>query len=305
MFERLPADAINAKIQETFVPAAKFELPATPEAAQEWMRTKAPELRQTLLDKVFRGWPTQPPPLGLSPVEEVESDGLRMRAFDFTSEEGVALRVSVLTAAVVERPTEIVINVVDEDEWRRLAHHTLGSTFQTLLQSDAASQRKESSEGLCQTLTRQRNAHVTLAPRGIGPTRLGGGRSPEDANIRRRSCSSDKPWTGNGSRTCAGRASLQADRVQGRSGLKGEYDMAGIALCRSLQPRRDGADSDGMRIASAGTHVAQRASLPGCAPGLGVGIPRPIALRVDVYPDQPWEWTQQLQRLLGKNCLKY
>ena len=39
--------------------------------------------------QVFRGWPAKPPPLDVRPAADVRHDGLRLRAYDFVSEENV------------------------------------------------------------------------------------------------------------------------------------------------------------------------------------------------------------------------
>src|SRR5262249_13380627 len=112
VFGRLPDDAVNALAHESFLLPARPELPMVPAGAKEWWGGKKIEWMQDLWDRVFRGWARQPPPLNPRPAADVTHDGLRLRAFDFTSEEGVELRLSLLTAAKTERPKLVVLNAV-------------------------------------------------------------------------------------------------------------------------------------------------------------------------------------------------
>ena len=74
-------------------------------------------------------------PLNARPAGDVVHDGLRLRAFDFTSQEGVELRLGLLTAATVEKPSLVVLSALDESGWKEWTED-LGPAFQGLLQLD-------------------------------------------------------------------------------------------------------------------------------------------------------------------------
>src|SRR5262249_6280024 len=98
VFEHLPADAVNTTIHESFRKAARIELPQAAEVAREWWMGRAPELREELRTRVFHGWPSNPPPLNARLAQDVKHDGLRLRAYDFVSEDAVELRLWLMTA---------------------------------------------------------------------------------------------------------------------------------------------------------------------------------------------------------------
>src|SRR5262249_36787695 len=89
VFDRLPADSINDVIHERFHKPAKLEVPEAGEVAKEWWKGKAPQLKQQLRERVFRGWPEKAPSKPGSLAVDVTHQGVRVRAYDFVSEEAV------------------------------------------------------------------------------------------------------------------------------------------------------------------------------------------------------------------------
>src|SRR5262249_25246257 len=118
VFDRAPADAINDVLHERFRRPVSLDLPESPEVVKAWWKGKAPELRKALTERVFRGWPEKPPELAIRSAGEVRHAGVRLQAFDFTSEEGMPLRTWLVQAEKVDRPTEVIVHVVDETGWK-------------------------------------------------------------------------------------------------------------------------------------------------------------------------------------------
>ena len=58
------------------------------------------------------------------PAEDVKHDGLRLRAFDFVSQEEVPLRLWLLTAAKTDKPKRVVLTAVDEAGWQEWSART-------------------------------------------------------------------------------------------------------------------------------------------------------------------------------------
>src|SRR5262249_18244752 len=110
----LPVDAINPRIHDTFGPPAKPELPAD---AAAWAKQRQ-EWIDALRTDVFAGWPSKPPPLAAKLAADVSSDGVRLRGFDYVSEDDVPLRVWVMTADAVAKPELVMLAAVDEAAWR-------------------------------------------------------------------------------------------------------------------------------------------------------------------------------------------
>src|SRR5262249_31198409 len=171
VFDRLPEDQINTTIHESFLKPARLELPRTPEVAREWWQGKAPELMAALKERSFRGWPSNPPALGVKPAEDVKHDGLRLRAFDFVCEEAVPLRLWLLTAEKTEKTTLVVLNVLDEPGWKEWCTD-LGPQFAKALQVTGELKRDDAKfEQNKRALEKFGWAFAAVAPRGVGPTR--------------------------------------------------------------------------------------------------------------------------------------
>src|SRR5262249_46095916 len=171
VFERLPGDAINVAIHESFVKTARIEQPHAPTVTREWWKGRAPELMDELRTRVFRGWPEKPPALNARLAQDVKHNGLRLRAYDFVSEEEVELRLWLMTADKVEKPTLVVLNALDEEGWREWVAD-LGPAFKEALQLPAEPKLEAARfDQNVKTLQFHRWAFAEVAPRGVGPTR--------------------------------------------------------------------------------------------------------------------------------------
>jgi hypothetical protein len=233
VFERGPSDSINATVHETFIKPAVVAYPNGVERAEHWWKRTSEELKKDLLAKCFRGWPEKAPPLDVKPLGDITSDGLRLCAFDFTSEEGIDLRLWLLTAEKVKKPTLVVLTAVDEAGWREWTGE-LGPAFKDILQLDTAPKRDETK--FAQTrkaLEANQWAFATIAPRGIGPTRYAEAGTPADVQIKRRFALLGQ--TLDGQRVWDVRRGLAVLRtVDALKGaplwLQGKGDMAGVVL---------------------------------------------------------------------------
>ena len=121
--------------------AGAVELPANPAVAREWWAAKKPELLAALKEKVFAGWPKNPPPLGAKVAADMTRDGVRLRAIDFVSESQVELRLFVMTSAKVEKPAEVILSVLDDAGWDRWCAG-LGPDFADALQLRRAAEAR-------------------------------------------------------------------------------------------------------------------------------------------------------------------
>ncbi len=310
MFDRLPDDAINTTIQETFIKPARFDLPQVAEVAREWWKNKTPELLDGLRKQVFAGWPQQPPALNVRPAEDVKHDGLRLRAFDFVSEDEVPLRLWLLTAEKVEKPTLVVLNAVDEDGWQEWCAD-LGPAFTKALQLTVEPKRDEAKfMQNKKVLEATKWAFATVAPRGIGPTRWSEAdpfdKKPAGHQIRRRFALLGQ--TLDGQRVWDVRRALAALRtVADLKGvplwLQGKEDMAGIVLYAGLfEP--DVARFDlwhppaSHRQGPTFLNVLRVLDMP---QALALAFPRKVKLYVkDDAEAKKWDWPLQLQKALGQ-----
>jgi hypothetical protein len=233
VFERGPSDSINATVHETFIKPAVVAYPNGVEKADVWWKRTSETLKKELLAKCFRGWPEKPPPLGVKAAGDVKSDGLRLRAFDFTSEEGIELRLWLLTAEKVNKPTLVVLTAVDESGWNEWVGE-LGPAFQEILQLGKAPKRDEAKFGQTKReLEANKWAFATVAPRGVGPTRYAEAGTPADVQVKRRFALLGQ--TLDGQRVWDVRRGLAVlrgvDDLRGAPlWLQGKGDMAGVVL---------------------------------------------------------------------------
>jgi hypothetical protein len=113
--EPIPADALNARIDETFVPEA--EAPPVPDSAEEWESLKSTWLEQ-LRSEVFGGWPSEEEvtPLEEKLVSAAEWDRVMIRRIAFTSQEDVRLDLWMLSdESGREQPSRVNLIVLPDE----------------------------------------------------------------------------------------------------------------------------------------------------------------------------------------------
>ncbi len=307
---KTPEGALNDKIHDYFIKPAAIELPASDAVANQWWQGEHRLLEESLRDKVFHGWPEKAPPLGLKPACDRTRQGLRLRAWDFTSEDGIPLRLWLMSAANVAKPTLVVLNALDEPAWAEWCAE-LGEDFADVLQFAKPIQRDEAHFKQNQrVLERQKWAFAAVCPRGIGPTKWAEPFSPADSQIRRRFALIGQ--TLDGQRVWDVRRALAALREQPDLKdvplwLQGKNEMAGIVLYASLfEP--DVARLDLWNLPA--THkdgpiflnVRKYLDIP---QALALASPRPVRLYVKNGEEaKKWDWPIQLLKALGKNSLQ-
>ncbi|MCL4178902.1 MAG: acetylxylan esterase [Verrucomicrobia bacterium] len=179
VFEALPTDEINTRIQEGFVPIAK--VPAVPGSAAEW-RTQREEWLRSLRERTFGGWPEVVGGVESRRTLEVVRQGVRLEAYTFQSQPGVELTLLVARRSRLKQPRELEYNVLGEQEWiewMRGMGPVFGEDLQVLPGWEAQGTAAETGAGsgpepgwfnrLRERLTGESTAVAWLAPRGIGP----------------------------------------------------------------------------------------------------------------------------------------
>jgi dienelactone hydrolase len=174
VFKELPKDEINTRIDETFVAQAKE--PKTPQSPDEWKLRRDGWLKE-LREKTFRAWPddkdqSRLPPLALSEVANTVASGVRLRAFDFTSQANVDLRLWVLQKENANKNESVVLDVLDDAEWPQFAAAMRAGYPQELpakLATDKSVNGNASWAQLKERLEKP-GSLAFFAPRGVGPT---------------------------------------------------------------------------------------------------------------------------------------
>jgi hypothetical protein len=314
VFDRLPDDSLNPTIHEVFRKPARIVLPHSPEVAKEWWKGKAPELLAGLREQSFRGWPDKAPALNARPAADVKHDGLRLRALDFVSEEGIDLRLWLLTAEKTEKPTLVVLNALDEPGWQEWCRD-LGPEFKEALQVTGDLKRDEAKfTQNKRVLEKQGWAFAAVAPRGVGPTRWSEASpfdgKPAGQHVRRRfgligeTLDGQRAWDVRRAVACL----KTVVDVQGVPlWLQGKGDMAGVTLYAGLfEP--DVARFDlwhlpaSHRVGPTFLNVLRVLDTP---QAVALAFPRKVKLYVkDDAEAKAWEWPLELQKALGQEYVQ-
>jgi dienelactone hydrolase len=162
VFDELPKDEINTRVDELFVP--KAPTPVVPASKEEWTSLTT-RLKDGLNDKVFRGWPDHEPSAGeleLTQSQDSNHDGLRFEMYEFTSQAPYRLPLFVVSKGEGQGPVTVI--PLDQPGWELLQK---GPKF-------AAESLKpgepEIVAGWKKDLESQGSSVVFVPPRGIGPT---------------------------------------------------------------------------------------------------------------------------------------
>lgn len=240
VFSKLPEDQKNTRIHEEFVPKAALEAPAS---APEWAKARDRVLL-ALREKSFRGWPSEAelPADGVKEVFAADRNGIRLAAYDFTSQEHVPLRLYVAHRADLEQPDLVVLNVLDTQGWTEWLAG-MRPAFEPLLAKDLtgvpaqlpAPDEKAHAE-LGQMFRQTRWAMAYVAPRGVGLSAWNQDPKKQVQNRRRFMLLGQ---TLDGMRVWDVRRAIQSVRSlpllkTTPMWLQGERDMAVVALYASL-----------------------------------------------------------------------
>lgn len=230
VFDELPADEINTKIDETFVaPAPKPAAPMTSKDRESWLTA--------LNEKVFRGWPQNHAGSKLKQTHASAKDGLRLEAFDLTTEPETTCSLYLVRRDGLELKDLdlVVLNVLDNDDWSGFLTH-----IPTLFPE--AFPGVELPEANAEQLLAETQMHhnnkwgmAYLCPRGIGPNPWPT-EERKQTQIRRRFVLGGQ--TRDGQRVWDIGQAIRALRVQGVEEkplwLQASGEMAGNALYASL-----------------------------------------------------------------------
>jgi dienelactone hydrolase len=235
VFDELPVDEINAEIHESFVP--KAPQPSVPQSTGEWAKQREVWM-ETLREKSFRGWPTQAEAgsLGVKQVFSVERYGIRLSAFDFTSQPHVRLRLYLTHGAGLDKADLVVLNTLDEQGWTEwLAAMRVG--FASVLNDQMLPEPDKNAFKRIQKMFRNTKLAIAyFAPNGIGPTAWNPNERKQ-TQIRRRLMLLGQ--TVDGMQVWDVRRAIQAlRRIDSMNDvpvrLRGKHQMAGIVLYASL-----------------------------------------------------------------------
>jgi dienelactone hydrolase len=226
-----PADALNGKIQDSFVPVAPE--PKVPESKEAWVAMREGWMKG-LREKAFAGWPqghTNAPRVELL-FTKLAPDGTRLSGYEFSSQENVPLRFLVLKndAAPIDH---IDLEVAGDQRWDGFTAE-MRHAYGNVLGNDWSGGSAATSSGA--GLFPLGRAFVVVPPRGVGPSSWSGD-AKKGTQIERRfwllgqSLDAMRVWDVRR----ALHAVCQIDGLHDASlTLEAKGNMAGVALYASL-----------------------------------------------------------------------
>jgi hypothetical protein len=309
VFAKIPEDQRNTTIQETFVSVTRVELPKSPEVVRPWWPGKREEMLKELKEHTFRNWPKETD-LALKPAGDKSHDGVRLRAWDFTSETGVDLRLWLMTAATTENPTLVVLNALNEADWKTWCDD-LGPEFAEVLKVSTPVKRDEAKFRQNKAvMEKMKWAFAAVCPRGIGPTRWSEAGSRDEIQYRRRFALIGQTWESQQvwdvRRAFQGLGKLAEVKAAPRW-LQGKADMATIALFAGIfEPEVARLDlwqlAPTFKTAPPMLNAWRHLDIP---QALALAYPKNVKLYVkDEAAREAWAWPLDLQKSLGKETLQ-
>jgi hypothetical protein len=158
VFDKLPEDQVNTRIEESFVP--KASPPAPPASPAERIRLQA-EYLGALREKVFAGWPEEPGLVNPALNGHSAENGLRYKSYTFDSQPDVNLRLWVVQDPKVKRPEKVLLTVLDAESWTNSPANHLWLGGGT----------PEAAAALRQEMQTSKLALAFFAPRLVGPSK--------------------------------------------------------------------------------------------------------------------------------------
>jgi hypothetical protein len=175
VFAKIPTDQGNTTIHDRFVPAAGSSVPAT---AAEWTSLKR-RWMEALRGRVLNNWPPAPKEKTPALVADSISNTVRLRLYEFNSDDVYRLQLYVLSDAR-RKPSELQLRLMDPADWEKWA--VTGDIYFKPLVPPSGARRGINEPELLRKLG-QGSAVALLAPRGIGPTAW---QAQKDVQFRRR-----------------------------------------------------------------------------------------------------------------------
>jgi hypothetical protein len=232
-------------------------------------------------------------------------DGIRLQAFDLTTEPGIELRLWLMMAETVKQPKFVVMNALDDREFVEWCAD-LGAPFAPLLQSkvdtDDAARRKTQRQ-----LSQQfQLAMAAIVPRGMGPTRWAKIGSVDETQMRRRFPLIGQSWEGQQvwDIQAALRALQQIPRCKDMPRwVQGHRDLAVLALYAGMDdPLVKRFDLWNPPTSHrTGAHLLNVLTICDVPQAMAMALPKKVIVYVeDAMQEARWDWVKRLQTAIGQ-----
>jgi len=115
VFDELPADELNTKIQETFGPKTVGREAGAPGVSLPGV--EGTNYLEALRQKVFAGWPAHGPAANAERCVSSREGSVRAEVYEFASQPKVNLRLYVLRDTKAAKPETVLLTVLDAEGW--------------------------------------------------------------------------------------------------------------------------------------------------------------------------------------------
>lgn len=156
VFDELPADQVNTRIQERFVPMAAVSAGGD---SSSTVPNRA-DVLEKLQKQVFAGWPEEPFTFEPELFAEGKSGTLQYRGYTFSSQPGIELKLFVVGPRRPARQANIILTVLDAQTWTN-------SAARGLWQEGSG---PEFPKGLRQQVENDKSVLAFFAPRAVEPS---------------------------------------------------------------------------------------------------------------------------------------
>lgn len=278
VFDRLPTDEINTRVQESFVPVATVEPPTN---LSSWI-SQRDKLLAGLRERVFHNWPAAGERLDVQVIRSEESHGLHLDVIDFVTEEGIRQPLHIVRGVKHVKPSLVVLTVADADGWKKYLAESVGAFG--FLKADGVEADLKALEATAKTLEKFDWAFATLPPRGVGLPGQGVNldEKQERHNRRRfillgRTQEDCQVWD---VRRALAALNERDEYIDARKWLQGHGPMAGIALYAGLfEPRVERFDLHGLPPSHReGPHFLGVQRVLDMPHGVALALPRKVML---------------------------
>jgi dienelactone hydrolase len=306
VFDKLPADEINTRIDETFVPLAAT--PAVPESPAQW-ESQREKWMTDLREKCFRGWPVESKTAvtksksQLQPVFDATVGDVQFRAYDFDSQEHIRLRLYLVLPSNVPpaKLAGLALRPMTNGDWKELLS-SMQIDFAKQLAGEVLPQPSADSYAQLKQILSTNRGVAFVAPRGIGPTAWSGN-AKQKINILRRFMLLGQ--TLDGMRVWDVRCATQAVRsIDGLANvplsLIGDEELSGIALYAALfEPNIEGVYVHGLpkthRIGPNFLNVLRYLDIPQAV----AMVAQRSHVGIDQHGEDGWEYPLAVSKKLG------
>ncbi len=184
VFEKLPEDEINTKIQETFVPMAEKIEPPKDKGEFE---TQREAWMKALREEVFAGWPTgkDVPPIKATLVQDVSRNGLQLSEIRYDSQEQVQLSIFILYRERNRSPFRVNLHVLDEQGWLQWRQAMQVEFSKEVAGEKAVDADERAFKAMRERIEKEDTALAVVCPRGVGPTAWDASDKKQTQNRRR------------------------------------------------------------------------------------------------------------------------